>query len=172
MAYQNIPDLVIENARIFHKNFEGHATDFNREGNRTFSVAVNAEEVDALTQAGWRIRCLPPREGVEGSEPLYFIDVRVNYDSKRPPQIYLVTSKNTVLLDEKTVGTIDHADIKNVDLMLHPSFWEAAGKSGVKAYLKSMYVTIVDDVLAEKYGTGFYSSPVYEEPGNSPFPQG
>jgi len=168
--FNHIPDLVLENARIFRKNFEGRATDFNAEGNRNFCVFIDPQDVEALSQAGWRIRQLPPREGIEGSEPAYFMDVRVKYDSKRPPQVYLVTSKNTVLLDEKTVGTIDHAEIQNVDLMLHPSYWEAAGKSGIKAYLKSMYVTIVDDVLAEKYGTGFYASPIYED--DSPFQEG
>lgn len=164
-------DLLLEGVRIFHKNFSGRATQFNREGDRNFSVILPPEIVDAVINDGWRVRTLPPKADVEGSEPLNFIDVRVNYDSTRPPEVYLVTAKNTILLDKDTVGTIDRAEIVNVDLILHPHPWEAAGKSGVKAYLKKMYITIADDPLAEKYGTGFYASPVLDDEENPYLPQ-
>lgn len=147
-----INDLILRNSRMIHKNFEGRATKFTRQGDRQFSVVINPENVDEISNAGWRIKMLPPREDIEGSEPLYFIDVRVNMDSNRPPEVYLCTSKKKTKLDKDSIGTLDSAVIKNVDMVLHPHKWETPdGKSGVKAYLKTLYVTIEEDVLAGDY---------------------
>lgn len=146
-----IEDLIFENARIIHRNFEGRAGQFNRQGDKSFSVVVAPEDVDALRAEGWVIKELPPRDDIEGAEPLAFISVRVNYDSKRPPEVFLVTRNGLVALDEKTIGTLDQAEILNVDCTLHAHRWENNGKSGVKAYLRNMYVRIREDVLAQKY---------------------
>lgn len=163
-----IEDLILTNSKMIHKNFEGRASKFNRPGDKNFSVVIASENVDCLREAGWRVREMPPRPDVEGSEPLYFIDVRVNFDSARPPEVYLCTSKKKTRLDAESVGTLDHAEIKNVDMVVHPHLWSTSdGKSGVKAYLKTLYVTIEEDPFAERYGDlEMDNDPAFENPFN------
>lgn len=143
-----VEPLRIENARILFRNFSGRATEFNREGDRNFHVIIDDESVALkLKEEGWNIRV---RQTSDDDEPMYHMQVTVRFDNI-PPNVYLVTRRNKTRLDASTVGTIDTADITNVDLEIRPYPWSVNNKSGIKAYLKTMYVTIEEDSFAEKY---------------------
>lgn len=140
--------VVLENRRILFRNFEGLEGRFNAKGNRNFNVILEPEEAQAMAEDGWNIKYLQPRE--EGDEPLPRLEVTVKF-GKIPPRIILITSKGKTQLDEDMVKILDWAEIENVDMIVRPYEWDVNGKTGVKAYLKSIYVTIREDELEKKY---------------------
>lgn len=150
-------NLEIEDAVILFRNFTGVGTQYNRLGDKNFSVRLDEESALPLIEDGWNIKPLKPLDESD-PEVYYHLPVKVRFDIV-PPTIWLITngsrSKKT-LLNEKTVSVLDFADIVSADLVIKPYNWNAQGKSGIKAYLKTAYITIEEDRFAAKYAEEEY----------------
>lgn len=142
-------NVLIEGARVIFRNFGGAEQQFNAKGERNFCVVLNEQLAADMVEDGWNVKTLASREEDEPGQPI--IEVKVSF-KKRPPRIVMITSKGRTELDEETCELLDQADVKNWDLIFHPYKWGPInGKSGVKAYLKTIYVTINEDYLELKY---------------------
>jgi len=153
MAYENITNIKVAGAKIKFKNFEGRVTEYNKNGNREFSLVLDEEDALNLQEIGWKVK---PKELRDGSIQ-YLLPVEASF--KKVPNIkqmkvVQVTSKNQTILNEETIGNLDYADILNIDLTIRPYCWgPVQGKYGVKAFLQEMWVTIYEVDWADKYAT-------------------
>lgn len=141
-------NLVVENARIAFRNFAGKESKFNRSGNRNFCIIFDKETGEQLLEEGWNVRILKPRD--EYDEISYALQVSVSYRNI-PPKIYMISGRKKVELDEDSIGTLDYAEIVNVDAIIRPYNWDVSGKTGVKAYAQTLYIEIEEDRFSSKY---------------------
>ena len=142
--------VLMEGVRIIFRNFSGKEGQYNREGDRNFAVLLDDVVANAMAEDNWNIKWLRPRSEDEEETPQAYLPVALNFRG-RPPRIVLITTRGRTNLDEHSVEMLDWADIINVDLIVRPYEWTVNEKSGVKAYLQSIYVTIEEDPLEMKY---------------------
>jgi hypothetical protein len=147
--------ILIEDATILYRNFRGLPTRFNPNGGKmTFNVFLDEEIVPDLIRDGWNVKRLTVREDDDPDIlPQAHMEVIVKFDGFKPPRIVVNTSNNRVEMDENTVGTLDFVDIERVDMIINPHDWDINQKTGIKGYLKTMFIWINEDYLEKKYAS-------------------
>jgi hypothetical protein len=142
--------VTIRNANIpggLWRNFSGRQGKYNAEGVRSFTIFLDSDVATDLGAAGWNVKYRPP---TEEEEERYHISVAVSY-KQRPPTIVLVTRRGRRNMTEDDLEFLDGMEFSKADLIINPSNWTVKGESGVKAYLKALYVTMHEDELAIEY---------------------
>lgn len=144
--------ILLEDARIIFRNFEGRETTYNRKGDRNFCVILDEDLSEKLKSDGWNVKYLKPRE--EGDTPTPYLEVAVSC-KKSCPLIRLITSRGPSNLTEREFEMVDQVDIEQVDMLINPYHWGPMpdGREGIRAYLEAIYITIHEDPLQLKYGT-------------------
>lgn len=159
--------LKIQDAMIFFKNFSGKPSDYNRQGDRNFSVAIPTVELaEQLHNDGWNVKLDTPDPDIFNEyvkkgwttaklkervkDTIFYISVKVKY-GQYPPEIWTKKGKKKTLLTEDTVASLDFAKIEKVDVNINPSKYDVLGKVGISAYLSSMYVTLADDPFESEF---------------------
>lgn len=150
-------DLILYGVQLIWRNFTGREGIYNAKGKRNFSIRIDEEQFNDLTARGWEPKRKEPREA--GDEPLFHLPVTVMFregeeNIQRNPRIFFITestnSRNQ--LNDVTAMLVDYATFDNVDVTLHPYNWgPIKGEYGVKAYLKTLYGTLHEDPLDQKY---------------------
>lgn len=148
MATDDAKTFMIEDARLVFRNFSGKEGQYNREGDRNFAVILDAAVAEEMLADGWNVKFLSSRE--EGEPDTPYIQVSVNFKN-RPPRVIMITSASRNQLAEESVSVLDWAEIRVADLIARGYDWTVNGKSGTKAYLQSLFVTIEEDELERKY---------------------
>lgn len=144
MTEQQRMTFKVEDARVVFRNFSGKESDFNRPGDRNFTIELPDDVAAQMAADGWHIRELPARE--EGDKPVQVIKVGVGY-KVRPPKIVVITQSGRTHYTEDMVDMLDWVDIVSVDIIATSYYWEKGSNSGIKAYLQTMYMVINEDDL-------------------------
>lgn len=142
--------IEIENAEILYPNFSGLGSRYNRDGDRNFCVFIDDTDLAMeLADEGWNIKIKQPR--FEDEQPRYYLPVKVMFN-KFPPRVRLITKNNPPRpLNEDTISLLDDIEYAHVDVVIRPYNYDSNGKTGVSAYLKELYVTMVQSKFADKY---------------------
>ena len=147
--------VMMEGVRIIFRNFGGKEGPYNKAGDRNFGVLLDDAVAEAMTVDGWNVKWLDPRDEDEDGVRQAWLPVDLKYHGRngpvRPPTVALITTRGRTNLGESEIEMLDWADITNVDLIVRPFAWEMNSKSGIKAYVNSMFVTIEEDALEIKY---------------------
>lgn len=141
--------LVLKDAKLIFRNFAGKQQQYNSPGDRNFCVLLNQDVAEQAAKDGWNVKYLKPRE--EGDEPQAYLQVKVEYEKGRPPRCVMLSSKGSNDLGASEVELLDAVDIKRADVLIRPYNWSVNGNEGVKAYLKTIYVTINEDEIELMY---------------------
>lgn len=140
--------LFIPETQLLFKNFGGEKKEYNEAGNRQFSVLLSmGDDIASLIDYGWNVK---PLRSEDGEPPMYYLTVSVSYKT-RPPSAWLVKTAGKLPLNEMMINMLDYVPILFADVVINPYHWDVNGKTGVKAYLDTIYVIIDEHMFDIKY---------------------
>lgn len=147
---KKLKPITIEGARLIFRNFEGREERFNAKGRRNFCVLLDDDIANELVKDGWNVKYLSPRE--EGDEPQAYLQVKVAF-GKVPPKVVVLSRNKKRMFNEDDISKLDWMTFDHVDVKIRPYEYDINGKTGVSAWLKTMYATLVEDELDMKYAS-------------------
>lgn len=147
-----VPDfteLTLRDVKIKYRNFAGKPNTFGST-ERNFAVVLPEEVAKQLAADGWNVKERPGRE--EGDPPSFHLPVAVGYKVSRKPKVVLVGSKGQTPLGEDLVELADMVNIDFCRMIIRARHWtNPKGDTGVKAWLQSLYIHIIEDELELEY---------------------
>lgn len=163
-------ELIFEGVEVLFgtfRNFSGEKRKFNDAGKRNFNVSIEPELIPQLLEDGINVKYFKADlEDDDQEEKLGFVRVNVNFDGRKPPEVFVRYGSNGkfIELNENSIGKLDTATFDNVDLILNPYRRDEESKTSL--YLNKGYFTIHQDPLAAKYEIAMQNG---DEPEELPF---
>lgn len=142
----------LTNRNIIYRNFSGKPSQYNKNGDRKFTIVIDDPEVaQRLSSYGWNIKVRPSKN--DGEEPFCTLDVRVRLDLEwAKPKIKQFTRNSSMWVTEGNIGNFDDVEFERVDIVLRQYAWKnVRGESGIAAQLSEMYAKIAEGVLEAKW---------------------
>ena len=149
--------LKIDSPELFMINFSGRPTDNNPQGHRQFSMVIPSEEMaEDMKADGWSVWYTKESDKYGGPKPCITVEMRFHHEKDLEylnPKIYRCTRKKPegVLLTEDLVSDLDRDEIEDTILWINPSRWNVNGKTGIKAYVDSLWVKVEDSDPTTKF---------------------
>lgn len=154
-------NVTVEDARIVYRNFAGRVSEYNERGDRGFGCVLPEDIAQMMIADGWNVKRFKARPDDDPNEQTEaWVPVAVSYKI-RPPRVVMIAErwnhekgefeKIRTQVPEPLVEMLDYADMAKVDLIINPSRWSKNGRTGIKAYLHAIYVTVRMDALERKY---------------------
>lgn len=145
--------LKLENTTIGFRNFAGNQDQYNKTGVRGFAVFLTYEQADELSALGWNVKYPKENPAIPADEDRRKPYLQVAFSLEMfPPKILLFHNGTPTYVDETNIDSLDWVQIETCDIVLRAHHWNVNGKSGIKAYLKSLYITVATDEFYDKYG--------------------
>lgn len=147
--------VVIEGTKFIYKtNFSGDPTrDKYGDTHRKCNLIIpDIDLARQLIDEGFNVKLTKPKPGEEeGFIPRYYVAVKLNYDSKWPPQVYLMTGENDdgIPLDAESIDNVDYMWVENVNAVLN----KYKGENGNSLWVRSMevYQKMDDDPIRMRH---------------------
>ena len=155
------PEVInMENVKIRYSNFSGRGDDYNREGDRHFTIELDPEAALYMKNKGFFVK---ENHSKNGDEVFYTMKIRCNWNDQYgiAPKIYMVLKNKAVLLSENTVKRLDDLYIISADISIttgsKPWKERTTGKEYWGAYASIVYAVTDgnsryrNDQFAKKY---------------------
>lgn len=151
--------FLLENAEILYRtNFGGDKDPYNDRGDKTFNVVLPEGLAEQLSADGWNVKLSKPRkdatqEEIDDFVSRPYLEIKVQWNEFHSPRVVMIgnLSRKRTELDNATVGVLDSLKPVMLDITVRPRQYDVNGKTGIKAYAKSIYFTFEEDELDLKY---------------------
>ena len=144
--------ITIRNAQVDPRtaNFSGIPRGpKDREGDRHFLIRLDPELAEELEAQGWNVKWTKAKPDHPEWEPYPYIKVKINYNRRKKPSVYMVTRKNNILLDENSIERLEGCYFEKVDVTLENIYYSTYDQYSIA--LDIGFFTIEPNELYDEY---------------------